>query len=90
MPQPKNSTAAKKDDAPKAPRDKAEAFRRVAGRRTNNALKALTALQNCSNRNTYEYTDEQVDKILNAVDTAAENLHNAFRAAKREKSEFTL
>lgn len=95
MPQPRKNQGqggegSRGGDAPKTPRDKAEAFRRVAGRRTNNVLKGIEQLQRTANRNTYEYSDDQVEKILTAVDKAVENLHSAFSAARRERSDFSL
>jgi len=47
---------------------KAERFRRIATKRTNKILHALRLLGNCSNRSTYEFTDEQVRTIFNTID----------------------
>lgn len=44
-----------------------ERFIRLAEKRTNNIIKNIRILGNCSNRSSYEYTKEEVDKIFNAI-----------------------
>ncbi len=45
-------------------------FIRLAKPRVNNVIKALRILGNCSNKSRYEYTQEQVDSISNAIQFA--------------------
>lgn len=47
---------------------KPERFKRIAGRRTNDVLDKIRLLGNCSNRNTYEYTKDEVNKIFNEIE----------------------
>ena len=51
---------------------KHERFKRIAGKRTNDVLDKMRLLGNCSNKNTYEYSKEEVNKmdkcIINACD----------------------
>ena len=47
---------------------KSERFKRVAGKRTNDILDKIRLLGNCSNKNTYEYSKEEVSKIFNEIE----------------------
>ena len=47
--------------------DKADKFIRVAERRVNNAVKAIRVVGGLSNKNVYEFTDDQIEKILKAM-----------------------
>lgn len=62
------------------PDEKAENFIRLANKRTNKILEDIDILTNLSNRNQYNYTDEQVDKIFSAIEDslkfAKENFKN--------------
>lgn len=43
---------------------KRDRFKRLGVYRTNEVLKKLKVLGNCSNRSAYEYTEEEVNKIF--------------------------
>jgi hypothetical protein len=47
---------------------KHERFRRIAGKRTNDVLDKMRLLGNCSNKNTYEYSKDEVNKIFNEIE----------------------
>ena len=47
--------------------NKHQRFKRLAELRTNNIIKSIRILANCSNRSAYEYTKEEIDKIFNAI-----------------------
>lgn len=47
---------------------KRERFLRIAENRTNRILEDLRLLGNCANTNNYEYSDEDVNKIFNAIE----------------------
>ncbi len=47
---------------------KAERFKKIATNRTNRVLDDLRLLGNCANKANYEYTDEEVKKIFNAIE----------------------
>jgi len=49
---------------------KRERFLRLAQNRTNKLLKTIATLSHCSNKSLYEYRDEEVDKIFNAIEKA--------------------
>lgn len=42
-------------------------FEKVASNRVNNILKTLDSLEKCSNRNNYEYNDDDVRKMEKAL-----------------------
>ena len=47
---------------------KREAFLRLAEKRTNEILKRIRILSNCSNPYAYEYSELDIKKIFNAID----------------------
>ena len=47
---------------------KEERFKRLASQRTNSVLKKLKILGNCANKSSYEYTDEEINKIFSEID----------------------
>ena len=65
----KSATTAKAGDKPKivvdnSPAAKEKRFKVIAGRRTKKIIVTLANLGNCSNRNVYSYTQEQIDYIF--------------------------
>lgn len=57
---------------------KRDRFKRLATSRTNEILKKLKILGNCSNRSAYEYSEEEVNKIFNAIEKAARESRSRF------------
>lgn len=49
--------------------EKEERFIRIAEKRTIKILNELRLLGNCSNTNNYKYSDEQIRKIFNAIES---------------------
>jgi hypothetical protein len=47
---------------------KHERFKRIAGKRTNDILDKIRLLGNCANRNTYEYSKDEVNKIIKEIE----------------------
>ncbi len=47
---------------------KRERFKKLAESRTNEVLKRLKVLGNCSNRSTYEYSEEEISKIFSEIE----------------------
>lgn len=68
---------------------KHEKFCRLAENRMNNVLKQLELLGNLSNRSSYDFTQQDVDKILKALKSAVANVEHSFRADSKSKK-FTL
>jgi hypothetical protein len=62
---------------------KSDRFRRLATKRTVNVLQALRVLGNCANRAVYQYTDDDVRKIFNAVDKQLADVRAKFKETNR-------
>ena len=70
--------------------DKRERFRRLASARTNEVLKKLKVLSNCSNKSAYSYTPEDIDKIFSTIERAARESKSKFLSSKRKENQFKL
>ena len=67
---------------------KKERFKRLASYRTNEILKKLKVLSNCSNKSTYDYSEEDINKIFAEIDRATKEAKNKFHF--RKNKEFKL
>lgn len=65
-----------------------ERFKRIATRRTNNILNQIRLLGNLSNRSTYDYSEEEVNKIFSAIESLLKIAKIKFHSHK--KKEFKL
>ena len=70
-------------DAEKAKRqaEKATKFKELGGKRVSAALDKIALLNNLANRNSYEYTQEDVDKMTKALRAAVQHVEDNFKAA---------
>ena len=64
-----------------------ERFRRVASKRTNDILEKIRILGNCSNKSSYEFTEEDVNKIFSEIDKHLKLTKAKFLAGRRERFE---
>jgi hypothetical protein len=62
-----------------------ERFKRVASKRTNEILEKIRILGNCSNKSSYEYTEEEINKIFSELDKQLKLTKAKFLAGKRER-----
>ena len=62
-----------------------ERFKRVASKRTNEILEKIRILGNCSNKSSYEYTEEEVNKIFSEIDKQLKLTKSKFLAGRRER-----
>jgi hypothetical protein len=60
-------------------------FKRLASKRVTGVLERLAVLKNLANTSTYEWTQEQHDKIFKTVYEHLAAVQNAFDAAKKAK-----
>ncbi len=65
-----------------------ERFRRLASQRTNSIIDKLRLLGNLSNKSNYEYSEDDVRKILSAIENQLKITKARFNGNK--KSEFKL
>ena len=67
----------------KTKQSKAEAFRKIAEKRTTRALDSLRLLGQCANRRSYEYTDDQVKRIFTEIRRAVRDAEQRFKDDRR-------
>lgn len=58
---------------------KRQRFEKVAGNRVQKVIDFLTLLQNCSNRNNYEYTEADVEHMFNEINKALRETRNKYQ-----------
>jgi len=64
---------------------KRDKFCRLAENRMNNILKQIELLGNLSNRNAYDYTDEDIQKMIKTLKVSVNNLEHCFNNEKKGK-----
>ena len=65
--------------------NKRERFKRLAISRTNNILRALKVLGNCSNRSAYDYTEEEINKIFSEIERRVREIKAKFHFPKNKE-----
>lgn len=65
-------------------------FKRLAAQRTNQIIEKLRILGNCSNRQVYKYSMEDVDKIFSAIEKKAKEIKAKFTQYEKNKEKFKL
>lgn len=60
-------------------------FKRLATYRTNEILKRLKVLGNCSNRSIYEYDEEDINKIFSEIDRTVRETKAKFHYPKKKR-----
>ena len=70
--------------------DKREKFRRLATKRVNNALKQLHLISNLSNMNNYEFTEQEVKQIFNALDEELRSCKSSFQKNLKKKNKMPI
>jgi hypothetical protein len=66
-----------------------ENFKRLGTYRTNEVLRRLKVLGNCSNRSHYDYAEEEVNKIFSEIDKKVKEAKARFTFPNKERK-FTL
>ena len=64
---------------------KHDKFVRLAEARTNNALKQIGLIGNLSNTSAYEYSYEDVEKIIKTLKKSINELEDTYRLDKKNK-----
>ena len=60
-------------------------FKRLAEARTNEVLRRLKILGNCSNRSHYDYSEEEVNKIFSEIEKKVREIKAKFSYPNRDK-----
>jgi len=61
-------------------------FRRIVSRRTNEIIEKFRILGNCANKSSYEYTEEDVNKIFRAIEAELRNTKAKFSIRRKKFS----
>lgn len=69
---------------------KRENFKRIAENRTNKIIELISKLRNLSNTSFYEYTDEEIDSIFNAIQNELDKQRKEFKKDKKTIKRFEL
>lgn len=69
---------------------KRERFVRLAEARTNKIIDMVQLLGNCSNKSTYEYTEEDVQHIFSAIEKEVKAAKQKFYASEEKTTKFKL
>lgn len=69
---------------------KKDRFKTVAGRRVQKVLDDLESLSNCANTSTYEYTEAEVKKMMDAINKKVVLLKMAFEASNSKSNKQTF
>ena len=62
-----------------------EKFVRLAEKRVNNAMKAISLIGNLSNKSNYSYTEEDVEKIFAALNAELKSCQAKFKHSVKDK-----
>lgn len=65
--------------------EKTERFKRVAENRTNKIIEQIRLLGNCANRSNYEYSEEEVKKIFNAIEIELKETKRKYQSKANNK-----
>ena len=74
----------------KTPRDKKSKFIKLAEKRVSRTLNDLKLIRNLSNKNYYEYSDEQSKKIIRALQQELDLLKKSFQSLNTKDEGFKL
>ena len=69
---------------------KHDRFIRLATTRTQTAINKIRVLGNCANMDNYEYTADEANKIIRALENEVKALKAQFSTGKSKKRAFTL
>lgn len=59
-------------------------FKRLALKRTNDILNKIRILGNLSNKSSYSYNDDEIDKMFKAIDEQIKTTKTRFKLKKRK------
>ncbi len=70
--------------------DKKEKFIELAEKRVNNTMKQIQLIGNLANKKTYDYSEEQVNKIFATLKNELKLAENRFKNELTKKNKFEL
>lgn len=69
-------------------RDKSAKFKELAENRVNRALNYIRLIGNLANRNNYEYSEEEVQKIISILEVELKALKTKFGSEIQKRRQF--
>lgn len=69
---------------------KQENFKRIAENRVNKIIDMISKLENLNNTSFYEYSDEQMENIFEAIQKELDKQKELFNKIKKSKKRFEL
>lgn len=69
---------------------KRDNFKRIAENRTNKIIELISKLQNLMNPSFYEYTEEEIDSIFNAIQEELDRQKESFKKNINRKKKSKL
>ena len=69
---------------------KKDNFKRIAENRVNKIIDMISKLENLNNTSFYEYTDEQIENIFDAIQKELDKQREQFRKVSKNKKKFEL
>lgn len=69
---------------------KADAFKRIAVRRTSNVLDQLGSMRGLANKGNYDYSAEQTGKVIAAIRAAVDKLEADFKNGGPQRNDVAL
>jgi hypothetical protein len=78
------------DERPIAGESHNERFRRLAGKRVTRTIKDIRLIGNLGNRNNYEYTDDEVEKIFRTLEKELKLARAKFDGRKRNGGDISF
>ena len=69
---------------------KKDRFKRSATRRTNEVLHRLKVLGNCANKQLYEYSEKDINKIFSEIEKKVKETKARFQMNKKQGKKFEL
>lgn len=69
---------------------KSDRFKRLAEKRVKRVLEDIRIVSNLSNRVLYDYTPDQLKKVLGAIRDALSKAEARFKGEEREETDFKL
>lgn len=75
------------DREARAGETKADAFKRIANRRTNNVLDTIASMRGLANKTNYDYSSEQVSKVISALRSGIDQLEKDFASGGPQRND---
>lgn len=66
--------------------EKRDNFKRIASNRVNKIIDLISSLENLTNKSFYEYSDEEIELLFNAIQKELNNVKKIFNDKENKKA----